>query len=469
MRKLTLFILFTLGSVSTYSFANKLPNMLVFIADDLGYLDTEVAGSKDARTPNIAKLAREGMNFTNAFVNSPSCAPSRAALFTALRSARNGIQANHEKVLAPNVTHVLGPFKKLGYEIAAFGKVSHGKGQWDHGFDYQGSTNLSRKEIKSYLAERDEKRPLILFVGSRPPHVPWPHNSSFNPNKLDLPAKSVDTPQTRINFSQYLEDVATMDNSLGEVRKLSKQYLGTNTITVFTSDHGAQWPYGKWNLYDAGVKVPLIISWPDKVKKRSESKALVSWIDIIPTLSEMVGTRVTKQVDGLSFKRVLLGKSSVHRDKVFLTHTGDPDQNVFPIRAVRTAKFKYIKNLHPELLHRTHQLKNVYMEHNKLWPTWLEAARNGDVKARKSVAGLLSRTPEELYDIENDPDETQNLYQDPRYKDTLESLRAALKREMIASADEELLKGTPIRLVDCFIDGCELSVYQKPPPKNAKN
>ncbi|ROQ21703.1 putative sulfatase [Marinimicrobium koreense] len=442
--------------------AQESPNILLFIADDLGYLDTEIANSPDAKTPNIKQLASEGMVFERAYVNSPTCAPSRAALFTGLRSQRNGIEANHDKTRLEGVKHILTGFQDLGYEIAAFGKIRHGKkGQdpWDHGVEHYGADSIDIQEIATFLKKRDPNRPLLLLVGSNPPHVPWPRKSSFDPKDVTLPIKSIDTPKTRISWSQYLEDVRTMDELFGQTKTLFEQYSGKNSIVAFTSDHGAQWPFAKWNLYEAGTRVPLVLKWPEKVPAGSDTQALVSWIDIFPTLTELAGGTLKVDIDGTSFANVLRHGKKDHREKVFTTHTGDgvgPNAaNSYPMRAVVQERFKYIRNMHPEFLYTNHLTKNVHMDHNKHWPEWEKRAKH-DPHSAAIVGAYLARPAEELYDLKLDPHEQNNLAQDPDHVDALLTLRNELNQFMHESRDRVIVTGQPIRLIDCWLIGCPL-------------
>ncbi len=469
------FVLMFFLSLCCCAQAKERPDILLFIADDLGYLDTEISGSPDAVTPHITQLAAEGMVLERAYVNSPSCAPSRAALFTGLRSQRNGIEANHDITRFDGVQHILTGFQALDYEIAAFGKVRHGgeksRDKWDHGIEHYGSGTVIAEEIASFLAQRDDNRPLLLLVGSNPPHVPWPMHSSFDPDKVTLPVKSIDTPKTRVSWTQYLEGVKTMDGLFGQAKALFEQHAGNDNIIAFTSDHGAQWPFAKWNLYEAGTRVPLIVKWSGKVAAGSKSQALVSWIDIFPTLTDLAGGQLKADIDGKSFSGVLTQAKKQHRDKVFTTHTGDGvtanAANSYPMRAVVTERFKYIRNMHPEFLYTNHLTRNVHIDHNKHWPEWMAKAKS-DAEASATVRAYLARPAEELYDLEKDPFEQHNLAQDPAYGSILLTLRQDLHQLMQQSQDRVVVTGNPIKLIDCWLDGCPLSTTDNPVKHQAK-
>src|SRR5688500_6448787 len=243
------------------------PNLVVFIADDLGQRDVEPYGAKDLRTPNIQRLAKAGLTFTHAFVASPACAPSRAALLTGLMPARNGAEANHSKPRA-EIKKLPAYLQELGYEVVAFGKVAHyGHGK-DYGFDlvsHEGFQNYaSIAAAAEYLKTRKSDKPLCLLVGTHWPHVPWPQGESgYDPAKVDLPPTHVDTPETRLWRTRYYAAVTKADDDLGVIYEAAAAHLDpAKTYFVFTSDHGAQWPFGKWNLYDAGIRVPLVAIGP---------------------------------------------------------------------------------------------------------------------------------------------------------------------------------------------------------------
>src|SRR5947208_6378516 len=187
------------------------PPVVVFLADDLGWADCSINGGKDIRTPNMARLAADGMTFTHAFVASPSCAPSRAALLTALDPMRNGAMLNHSRPRA-DVKKWPAYFKELGYEVVAIGKVAHYAQVTDYGFDHVSHFTYHADECVNeavqWLAGRKSDKPLCLLVGTNWPHVPWPKESPYDPAALALPPTLLDTPATRRAFARYAAAVA---------------------------------------------------------------------------------------------------------------------------------------------------------------------------------------------------------------------------------------------------------------------
>jgi uncharacterized sulfatase len=233
--------------------------------------------------------------------------------------ARNGAEENHsyprkEILKLPTV------LSKLGYQTAAFGKVAHGKSAPDYHFDVHDrkkEIGELQKTVKEFLNSRTDKRPLALFVGVSDPHVPWPSESTVDPESMTLPPQLLDTPRTRVQRSRYLQEVKNLDAYLGELRKLTDKHLSKDKLLVFSSDHGAQFPFGKWTLYDEGTQVPLIVARPGHIKPGTRTDAMVSWVDILPTLIDMGGGEVPEDLDGRSFVPVLRGESKSHRKRIF--------------------------------------------------------------------------------------------------------------------------------------------------------
>ncbi len=426
--------------------ADAPPNFVIFFSDDHGQLDSTPYGATDVRTPNMQKLAEAGCTFTQAFVASPSCAPSRSALLTGLMPARNGAEANHtfKKEGIASLPEVL---RQAGYETAAFGKVAHGpKDAVRHGFDHIDKRHDS-KVVAEFLQKRDPKKPLALFVGTPEPHVPWALNDGFDPAKMNLPATSVDTKLARESRCRYLTDVAKADTELGEIRELAHKTFGKNLLFAYTSDHGAQWPFAKWNLYDAGIRVPLIVEWPGVVKHGTKSDAQVQWIDLFPTLIDIAGAKVPAGIDGKSFAGVLRGTTSTHRDRIFATHSGDGIMNVTPMRCLRKDGFKYILNLYPNHQYTTHIDRGPVPDRDGVpnWDSWVEAAKS-DPKAAAIVKRYQVRPAEELYDLNADPHEMTNLAADPKQAARLKEMRAELDAWMLSQNDSKKFFAKPILL-----------------------
>ncbi|MEM9700875.1 MAG: sulfatase [Planctomycetota bacterium] len=465
------------------------PDMLIYLADDHSRRDCSVYQGGLVKTPHLEALAADGMTFANAFVASPTCAPSRAALLTGLFPARNGAEENHSQP-REDVLKLPTVLKSLGYEVAAFGKVGHGRKPVDYGWDVmnpQMHLPKLRENVTKYVENRTSDKPLCLFVGISNPHVPWPEETSFDPATVKLPATFLDTPATRRQRARYLEEVKELDAFLGELRGLADAHLRSNPLIAYSSDHGAQWPFGKFTLYDDGVRVPLIVSWPGHVEAGLTSEALVSWVDLLPTLIDVAGGETPDGLDGYSFAGVLTRPATfeeysarlhpnrplptthvnygedpgvivdwddVHRAEIFTTHSGDREMNVYPMRSVRTGRWKYIRNLHPEYAFTTHLDLLVREDSGVYWLEWVERAKTDPVAA--AVVGRYHRRPaEELYDLSKDPMERNNLLADPDpdfdgslYRAVRGDLSARLNAWMKKQGDQQTVFNKPRRLID---------------------
>ncbi|MBN2505490.1 MAG: sulfatase [Verrucomicrobia bacterium] len=445
------------------------PDIVVLLTDDQSQLDCTPYGAVGIRTPTMQQLADAGMTFTRAYVASPSCAPSRAALLTGLMPARNGAESNHSK---PRAATRKWPayFQELGYEVVAFGKVSHYRHTVDYGFDhFANDTFHDHAAITNAVAwlktrKRDGAKPLCLFVGSNWPHVPWPETDlGYDPRELPLPAGSIDTPATRAWRARYAAAVTRADDDLGLVLRATRIHLPRKTLVLFSADHGAQWPFGKWNLYESGVCVPLIVVWPGVIRPGSRSDAMIQWVDFLPTLLEAAGGRAPANIDGRSFLPVLRGQTQTHRERIFTTHSNDNRYNVYPSRAVRDGDWKYIRNLHPEFAFTTHiDLVAGHLGQRAFFSTW-EAAARSDPSAAAILKRYHARPAEELYNLATDPHEQRNLAANPNHAPHLATLRAALDAWMHAQGDARQVPVEPRLLSDPASHGPQAEIPRRPP------
>ena len=424
------------------------PNLVLFIADDMSVKDSAAYGNADIPGPNMAALTREGLTFDRAYATSPTCAPSRAALLTGCVNVRNGTMFNQQPARA-EIKKWPAYFQSLGYEVVAIGKVSHYGQVTTYGFDradfYQYHQDECVAEAVKWLAARRSDKPLCLLVGTNFPHVPWPPRGEVGPAEVSLPARIADTPATRRARARYVAAVVRADADLGLVRAAAKQYLPADTAFVFSADQGAQWPFAKWTLYEAGLHVPLIVVWPGHTASGRRTPAMVSWLDLLPTLLQIAGAdpvAAAPGIDGRSFAAVLDGKADVHRDRVFATHSGDGNVNYYPARSVRLGDWKYIRNLDPTLEFHTHI--DLRPADTNYWPSWAERAKTNPAIAAL-VQQYLHRPAEELYDLSADPDELKNLAADPARAADLARVRAALDEWMAANHDQGIATDQAMR------------------------
>ena len=419
--------------------AGHRPDIVVFIADDMSVLDSAAYGPTDIPGPNMAALAKAGLRFDRAYATSPTCAPSRAALLTGCYNLRNGAMWNQQPPHA-DVKKWPAYFQSLGYEVVAIGKVAHYGQVRQYGFDYAAFFNYHQdvcvQRSVDWLAARHSDKPLLLMVGTNFPHVPWPRAGILDAATLSLPAKIADTPETRAARTHYDAAVARADSDLGLVRAAAAKYLPADTLFVFSADQGSQWPFAKWTLYEAGLHVPLIVAWPGHVTAGRHTPAMVSWVDLLPTLLAAAGAdpaTAAPGIDGQSFLPVLTGVTDVARDRVFGTHSGDGNINVYPARSVRLGSWKYIRNLASGTEFHCHI--DLRPQDTNYWPSWVAHAKT-DATTAGLVQQYLHRPAEELYDLSADPNERNDLAADPAHAADLARCRAALDQWMAANHDQ---------------------------------
>ena len=346
---------------------------------------------------------------------------------------------NHEPPLQ-HVKKLPAYLKELGYEVVAFGKVAHYKQGQQYGFELVRHDGFHDDECVvaavEFLKQRDVRTPLCLLVGTNWPHVPWPEaKTGVDLKAFEPPSTHVDTTETRRWRARYAAAVERFDDDLGQLYDAAFKYLGSNTLFLSSSDHGAQWPFGKWNLYDAGIRVPFVAVWPGVVEANRESGAMISLVDVLPTLVEAAGGTPPRQIDGRSFKDILTGNSDKLRESIFATHSGDGTMNRYPMRSVRTRDWKYIRNLWPETGYTTHIDLGKAIDGNEYWNSWIEKAKT-DTKTAAVISRYHRRPPEELYDVRTDPVEQHNLAAHPDSTAVLSEMRAQLDVWMESQGDQ---------------------------------
>ena len=412
------------------------PNIIVYFADDLGYLDVSVYGAEVVQTPVLQKLNTEGITFNNAFVASPSCAPSRAALLTGLMPAQNGAETNHSYP-NENIPYLIKNLQDVGYKVFAFGKVAHYGGNKKCGFDFHHDEQVNLyPNIKKFFDTTEITTPICVFVGDRRPHVAWTEEMMYDPSVVDLPINFIDTTPTREHRSRYYTDITGLDYEMGHVLHYLNNKLGDNIFTLFSSDHGAQWPFGKWNLYDTGIRTPLIVTWPGNIKPATMTDDMVSWIDILPTLLDIANAKIPENLDGKSFKSILLrNKDEGFRDEIYTTHTGDGKFNIYPIRSIRTNRYKLIYNVIPEAYHSNHSDILRKPGAGAYWDSWDEEAKK-DPRAASIINKYYLRPAWEFYDLSVDVGEQNNLINDSAYSNVINTLKEKLEIWMEEQEDD---------------------------------
>jgi N-sulfoglucosamine sulfohydrolase len=434
---------------------SRRPNIVMYISDDHGIDFLGCYGNADIQTPNIDALAREGMLFNNMFAASPTCAPSRSVLWTGLHSARNGCMGNHT-TCRTDITALPTYLRRLGYRVVLAHKFHAEPRKEVFNFEYIDAglprnpanqrvyrrEGLNTKVVDKFLAEHAKNRsdtPLCLILGDSSPHVTWESNKTYEPAKLKLPTFIVDTKLTRKSMANYYQDITTMDKRVGEVGAMLEKYgFKDDTLFIYTTDQGSEWPHSKWTLYDSGIRVPFIAVWGGKIKHASVCDAMISFVDVTPTFIDIAGGEQPEGLDGKSFLDVMLGKTKAFREYIYASHTRDGDKNVFPQRCVRDSRYKYILNLKPENTWTTHftLVPDIPESHKQVWDTWTEKAKT-DNKAAKLLDIIQHHPAEELYDLHTDPYELNNIA-DKCDRKILNRLQRKLKTWMLSQNDPGL-------------------------------
>ncbi len=438
----TLYLAFLVSStiVNVGPAAESRPNFVFIIADDCTHRDLGCYGGQ-ALTPNIDRLASEGLRFTHCFQAAPMCSPTRHNIYTGLYPVKSGAYPNHTFVKG-GTKSVVGYLKPLGYRVALSGK-KHIAPKSIFDFEYSGKGNNPDPAAIDRLFGECEKSetPFCLFACSNEPHSPWNKGdpSKYPQDKIQLPPYFVDTPTTRENMSRYLAEITYFDGQVATILDLLKQHhLAEKTLVIVTTEQGSSFPFGKWTCYDTGLQTALIARWPGTVAPGTVSDALVEYIDVLPTFIEAAGGKVPDVLEGKSLMPVLTGQAKEHKDYVFGLQTTRGiirGSDYFGIRSVRSRRYKYIKNLTPEV-----KFQNACST-SEPFLSWKDKAKT-DKDAAEKVRRYERRPAEELYDVENDPYEWHNLADDPKYAqiktEHQKELAAWMKRQGDKGQETEL-------------------------------
>lgn len=399
---------------------SRTPNIILFLSDDHSLFDTGCYGNDLAPTPHIDQLASEGMRYDRAFTSTAMCAPARSMLYTGLYPHRNGCHMNHgaTKEGTRSIPQYLKP---LGYRVVLAGK-KHIRPRSVYPFEY-----IEQDEIAKVI---NGPQPFCLIIASNNPHPPH-QQGGFKPEDVPIPPYGVDTPALRENLAGYYTDIQIMDHELGEALDLLRRSgREDQTVLIYTSDHG-QGLMAKWSCYEAGLRVPWIVRWPGHITAGSTTKAMISFVDVLPTFIELAGGTPPKDIDGKSFLSVLIGETNQHRRLIFGTHTnqGIIHGGPYPIRSVRDARYKYIRNLLPEgrATNGVNAGPDLVEYTNGIWGEWRALATH-DKDAARLAARVMTRPMEELYDLDEDPWELTNLAGRTEY--------AAIKKRLSGELDQ---------------------------------
>lgn len=426
-------------------------NILLVIADDCTYQDLPLHGGKNVNTPNIDKLATQGMTFDQAYVAMATCITCRSEMYTGLNPFNNGAQWNHSFTTkgTKSIVHYM---NERGYRCGIAGKVHvHPKQNFPfemvEGVERNCVSNTAKynsKHIDEFFM-RDYQQPYCLVVGFTMPHKPWTVGdiSQFDEKEIQLPAYMADTKTAREAYMAYLAEIAELDRQFGLLMtSLEKSGQADNTIVIFTSEQGAQFPFNKWTNYNNGVHTSLIVRWGNKVVANTRTDALVQYQDILPTLLDIIDGKEDSKTpfDGTSFKGVLIGEEDEHRDYAYFLHNNVPEGTPYPIRSVSNGRFHYIRNLNYTSLYTEKHMMGQNKPHN-YWSEWMfESAQRPEVF--DIVRRFMQRPYEELYDIKNDPDSKHNLIGEKEFESIHHELSKKLDQWLAKHNDQGMKTDT---------------------------
>lgn len=428
------------------------PNILLFTADDMHFDSSGVYGGPiPDLTPNIDRLAGQGLRFEHAHTAVAVCQPARQVMLTGMYPHRNGSFGFFP--LNPDVITLNQRLHEAGYRIAVFGKNAHHQPAAKFFADPADDT-ISRHPTK--LAEasrafvrgaRERNRPFFLNVNAYDPHRPFigmkgpddlaggePPSRWVKPGEITrVPAFLEDLPDVRRELAGYHTSVRRLDDSLGAVlRVIDEEGLAESTLVVFWGgDHGMSFPFAKSNVYGHSTRTALIVRWPGVVKAGSVDRDhLVSTIDFAPTLLDAARLPALPDADGRSFLPVLRGESRPGWDRVYTFYNAAFGNRWYPMRCVRTREDAYIWNAWSDGEHG-------YQTENMSGLTWkaiqTAAATNDAIRARADFYRL--RVPEEFYDLTRDPAERDNRIADPERQARIEAARGDLLALMRKTGD----------------------------------
>lgn len=414
------------------------PNFVFIIADDISWDDFGCYGNSHVKTPNIDKLAAEGLRFNNAFLTVSSCSPSRCSIISGKYPHSNGAAELHTELPESEVPFPL-LLRNSGYYIAHAGKWHMGTAAhraFDLYTDNNGYNNGDGGEANwvKFLAERPKDKPFFFWLASHDAHRPWGADTfkiTHDHKLLDVPVYFNDTPETRQDIASYYNEIGRFDYYIGKVREtLEKQGVLDNTVIIVMADNGRPFPRCKTRVYDSGMKTPFIVFWPNGIKKKGvQTESLISAIDISSTILELAGIEQPKDYQGISFSPILKNQKVEIREYVFSEHNWH-DYEAHE-RMIRTKDFLYVLNARPNLSNcgpadsqssaTQHALNELHVK--------------GKLTSVQADVFVVPRPAEELFYLKEDSQQLINIASVSEYKDDLKIMRELLKNWMEKTGD----------------------------------
>lgn len=418
------------------------PNIVVIVADDLLSSELSCYGGTNIDTPNIDRIAEEGILFRHCYASEAMSVPIRASMYTGLYPVHHGSYQNHRNTY-PGTLTVNDYMPEYGYRVGRTGKDHPGPASVYRFDEIPGFVkNCVAKEapystdgIKEWITKSDD--PFLLFVCSINTHAPWTWGNpdEFDADSIKVPVNCVNSPGMREIMTHYLAELRALDNEVGSVLEtLEKVGKLDNTIVIFLGEQGPQFPGGKWTLWNPGVNSALIARYPAKIKPGTESDAIVQYEDLLPTFIDIAGGAPVKELDGVSFKNALFGDSGSARKYAYGIHNNYPEGRPYPIRSIRDGRYALILNLTPDNQYHEKHLMKTGNNITGVWPEWKRCAEKDSV-ASFLCDRFVNRPAIEFYDLSSDPWEMNNLANDKRYRRKIREMKSELERWMIEQGD----------------------------------
>lgn len=420
------------------------PNIILFITHDqgqfIGCYDSPT-NPNSLKTPYLDKLAADGVKFNNHFCTAPQCSPSRGSILTSLYPHQNGLMGlvNLGWDL-PNINKTLPMYlKENGYSTHLLGLQHEHRNAMSLGYEYitnrrnpqmYSCNQLQNKFIEFLNNHKKDDKPFYACFGVFETHRPYHGWGDYvDPESVEVPPYLPDNQIIRQDIADYYGTIQVVDKTIGTIiDHLESTDLREKTLFIFTTDHGEPLPRAKCTLYDPGIKTSLIMNLPnsEKIKPNSVMNSMVSNIDLLPSLLDIIGAEIPKDIEGKSFLSHLIAEDAEFRKEIFTEKTFHEWYD--PLRSIRTNKYKYIKNF--EKLETLYQID--------LFASRYPIGQHMEYQIKKP------RPDEELYDLKEDPTETNNLATNFEYSDIMKDLKTRLYNWM-KSTNDPILKG---RVVD---------------------
>jgi arylsulfatase A-like enzyme len=413
--------------------ADDRPNIVWIIVEDMS-AHFSCYGETTIRTPNVDRMAAEGVRFDKAFVTAPICSISRSALITGMYQTSIGAQ-NHrsgrgvEKIHLPaGVKLIPQLFKEAGYHTSNGSLRSKGKGiaktdynfEWDPSAVYDGNDWSARKPGQPFFTQVQLSGGKYRGDGSTDKWAQQAKKelgSNTDPAAVKLPPYYPNHPVILQDWANYLDTVRKTDQEVGQILdRLRAEGVLDRTVVFFITDHGVSHARGKQFLYDEGTRIPFVVRGPG-IPRGVVRGDLIEHIDMAAMSLALAGIPIPSNVQG----RNALAADYQPRRHVFAARDR-ADETVDHIRMVRSDRYKYIRNYLPD---RPHLQPNNYKDNKAILQAIRQWEQAGKLDAAQSLVTAKTRAPEELYDLAADPWEIRNLAGDPAHRATLESMRAA--------------------------------------------